>query len=342
MENLGFGKIYTENMVRMAHNPDLGWHGAALVPYAPIELSPAASVLHYGQAIFEGFKAYRQKDGGISTYRPDANARRFQTSARRLAMPELPVDAFIDAADVLIRQEKDWVPPAVGESLYLRPLMIATEAGLGVRPAKEYLYLLFCSPAGAYFPKGMKPVSVWVSQEYVRAVPGGTGDIKCSGNYAASLIAQREANAEGCDQVIWLDARERRFIEEMGGMNLFFVYRDGDNVRLVTPSLTGSLLPGVTRDSILQLARDLGYQADEALITVEELEADVKSGAMTEAFACGTAAVITPVGEVKSASTNFSINRGETGPIAARLREALLNIQHGYAEDTHGWMHRVL
>lgn len=341
MKNLGFGRVYTENMVRIAHTVERGWHEAALVPYAPIQLSPAASVLHYGQAIFEGFKAYRQKDGGISTYRPDANARRFQTSADRLAMPQLPVDLFVEASDVLIRQEQDWVPPAVGESLYLRPLMIATEAALGVRPAKEYLFLLFCSPSGAYFPKGVRPVSVWVSQEYVRAVPGGTGHIKCAGNYAASLVAQREANAKGCDQVVWLDARERRYIEEMGGMNLFFVYRTGDKVRLLTPTLTGSLLPGVTRDSILLLARDLGYEAEEAPISVEQFEADVKSGAMTEAFACGTAAVITPVGEVKSAAGGFTINGGETGPIAAHIREALLNIQHGYAEDTHAWMHQV-
>lgn len=342
LKNLGFGQVYTENMVKMVHSVDAGWHDAALVPYAPITLSPAASVLHYGQAIFEGFKAYRQKDGGIATYRPDANARRFQTSAARLAMPALPIEDFVEAADVLIRQEQAWVPPHVGESLYLRPLMIATEAALGVRPSKEYMFLLFCSPSGAYFPKGIKPVTVWVSQEYVRAVPGGTGHIKCAGNYAASLVAQREANGMGCDQVIWLDAKERRYIEEMGGMNLFFVYQDKGKVRLVTPTLTGSLLPGVTRDSILQLALDLGFEAEGALISVEQFEADVKSGKMTEAFACGTAAVITPVGEVKSSQGSFVINGGETGPVAARLRETLLNIQHGHAKDEHGWMHRVL
>lgn len=342
LQNLGFGRIYTENMVQIRHDAERGWHDGALVPYAPIQLDPAASVLHYGQAIFEGFKAYRQKDGGIATFRPEANARRFQSSAERLAMPPLPEDLFIEAADALIAQERDWVPPSTGESLYLRPLMIATEAGLGVRPSKEYLFLLIASPSGAYFPKGIKPVSVWISRDYVRAAPGGTGHTKCAGNYAASLVAQRQANLEGCDQVIWLDAKERRFIEEMGGMNLFFVYRDGERVRLLTPNLTGSLLPGVTRDSILQLARDLGYEADEGPISVDELEEHIKTGAMTEVFACGTAAVITPVGEVKSKLGGFSVNGGQTGPIAAHLREALLAIQHGQSADPHGWMHRVL
>lgn len=341
LKNLGFGRVFTENMVRVDFSVEEGWHDAALVPYAPIPLDPAASVLHYGQAIFEGFKAYRQKDGGIATFRPDANARRFQSSARRLAMPELPVDLFVEAADVLIRQEVDWVPPRFGESLYLRPLMIATEAALGVRPAKEYLFLLFASPSGAYFPQGVKPVSVWISREYVRAAPGGTGHTKCAGNYAASLVAQREANLKGCDQVIWLDANRRTYIEEMGGMNLFFVYRDGEQVRLVTPALTGSLLPGVTRDSILQLARDLGHEAEEAMISVEDFEVDVKRGALTEVFACGTAAVITPVGKVMSEEGSFSVNDGETGPIAAQLRERLLQIQHGEVADAHSWMHSV-
>jgi len=341
MKNLGFGRVYTQNMVLIRYSEELGWHNAELLPYAPLELDPAASVLHYGQAIFEGFKAFRQKDGSIATFRPEANAKRLQTSAERLAMPLLPVELFIESADALISQEADWVPPNVGESLYLRPLMIATEAGLGVRPAKEYLYLLIASPSGAYFPNGIKPVAVWVSREYVRAAPGGTGHTKCAGNYAASLVAQREANKKGCDQVIWLDANHRKYIEEMGGMNLFFVYQDGERVRVVTPELTGSLLPGVTRDSLLQLAEDLGYESGEATISVDELEAGVKSGKITEAFACGTAAVITPVGEVKSETGSFTINDGETGPVASRLREALLAIQHGESADAHSWMHTV-
>ncbi|HXS19389.1 MAG TPA: branched-chain amino acid aminotransferase, partial [Polyangiaceae bacterium] len=316
MKDLGFGAVFTENMVRIRYHIDKGWHDAALVPYAPIQMSPAASVLHYGQAIFEGFKAYRQKDGGICTFRPEANARRLQSSADRLAMPPLPIELFVEASDILIRQDQAWVPPSVGESLYVRPLMIATEAALGVRPSKEYLFLMFASPAGAYFKRGVKPVSVWVSRDYVRAAQGGTGHTKCAGNYAASLVAQRQALDHGCDQVIWLDARQREYIEEMGGMNLFFVYQEGERVRLVTPSLSGSLLPGVTRDSLLKLAVDLGYEAVESTVSMGQFEADVAAGKMTEAFACGTAAVITPVGHVQSEHGSFSINQGQTGPVA--------------------------
>lgn len=342
MKNLAFGRVFTEHMVTIEYEEETGWKRGALVPYRAIELDPAASVLHYGQAIFEGFKAYRQADGGVATFRPEANARRFAASARRLAMPELPEDLFIEASDVLIRQEREWVPPAVGESLYLRPLMIATEAALGVRPAKRYLFLLFGSPSGAYFPKGIRPVSVWISTDYTRAAPGGTGEAKCSGNYAASLVAQREANAEGCDQVVWLDAKERRYVEEMGGMNLFFVYASSSGTpRLVTPKLTGTLLPGVTRDSLLKLAQDLGYAVEEGTLSVDQWRADVASGAMTEVFACGTAAVITPVGQVKTKSESWQIGDGETGPVAARLRSALLDLQHGRAPDPYGWMHRV-
>lgn len=341
MAGPAFGRVFTENMVTIAYDEGQGWHDGSLRPYAPIELDPAASVLHYGQAIFEGFKAYRQTDDSVAMFRPEENARRFIASAERLAMPPLPEDLFLEAAEVLIDSERAWVPPHVGESLYLRPLMIATEAGLGVRPALRYLFLLFCSPAGAYFKNGVKPVSVWISQDYVRAVRGGTGHTKCAGNYAASLVAQRQALAEGCDQVVWLDALEHRFVEEMGGMNLFFVYRSGEKVRLMTPALTGSLLPGVTRGSILQMARDLGWEAEEGTLSVEQWRADIESGAMTEVFACGTAAVITPVGVVKSTTGTFSIGQGETGPIASLLREKLLDIQHGRAADGHGWMHSV-
>lgn len=342
LQNLGFGKLFTEHMVQIRYEEGTGWCDARLEPYHSISLDPAASVFHYGQAIFEGFKAFRQADGGIATFRPDANGRRFQSSAERLAMPTLPVDVFVEASDVLIRQEKDWVPSSDGESLYLRPLLIATEAALGVRPAREYRFILFGSPSGAYFPKGIRPVSVWVSRDYVRAVRGGTGHTKCAGNYAASLVAQRQANQAGCDQVVWLDAIQRTDVEEMGGMNLFFVYGSGKDARLVTPKLTGSLLPGVTRDSILTLARDLGYKAEEGTITVQGWQEDVRRGLMTEVFACGTAAVITPVGEVKSDEGSFLIHGGETGPVAAELRQRLLDLQHGRAPDPHGWMHRVL
>jgi len=341
MQNLGFGRIFTEHMVSLCFNADRGWHSGKLEPYAPITLDPAASVLHYGQAIFEGFKAYRQLSGGVATFRPDANARRFNASARRLAMPELPVETFIAASDVLIRNEIDWVPGGVGESLYLRPLMLATEAALGVRPAKEYLFLLFGSPSGAYFPQGIKPLSVWLCKDFVRAAPGGTGEAKCAGNYAASLVAQQRALEQGCQQVIWLDACERRFVEEMGGMNLFFVYESGGKTKLVTPRLTGSLLPGITRDSILSLAPDLGYSAEEGTISVEDWERDLKSGVLSEVFACGTAAVITPIGQVKFEGGEWSVHGGETGPVAMRIRERLLAIQHGTAADSHAWMHAV-
>lgn len=342
MKDLGFGRVFTEHMVTIRYRAGEGWGRGLLSPYAPIALDPAASVLHYGQAIFEGFKAYRQPDGGIATFRPSANAHRFNHSAARLAMPALPVERFVEAADILIAQERDWVPPHAGESLYLRPLMIATEAALGVRPAKEYLFLLFGSPSGAYFAQGVKPLTVWLSKEYVRAAPGGTGEAKCAGNYAASLIAQQQALDAGCQQVVWLDSVHKRFVEEMGGMNLFFVYADGTSSRLVTPKLTGTLLPGITRDSLLTIANELGYAAEEATISIEDWERDVKSGVLTEVFACGTAAVITPVGAVKHAGGEFLVNGGQAGPVAQRLRDALLAIQHGVAPDVHGFMHRVL
>jgi branched-chain amino acid aminotransferase len=342
LKDLGFGRLFTEHMVTIRYRAPDGWGRGLLSPYAPIPLDPAASVLHYGQAIFEGFKAYRQPGGGISTFRPASNGERFNRSAARLAMPALPVERFVEAADLLIRQDRGWVPPNAGESLYLRPLMIATEAVLGVRPAKEYLFLLFGSPSGAYFAQGVKPLTVWLCKEYVRAAPGGTGEAKCAGNYAASLVAQQQALDAGCQQVVWLDAVHKRFVEEMGGMNLFFVYKDGAGSKLVTPKLTGTLLPGITRDSIMTIAKDLGYAAEEGTISIEDWERDLKSGALTEVFACGTAAVITPVGRVKFEGGEWAVNNDQTGPVAEKLREALLAIQHGTAPDTHAFMHRVL
>src|SRR6478609_2725510 len=302
----GFGRTFTDHMVTIRWTEGRGWHDAQLVPYGPIEMDPATNFIHYGQSIFEGLKAYRSPDGSIQTFRPEQNARRFQRSADRLAMPRLPEDLFLASVEALVRQDADWVPADAEKSLYLRPFMFGTEVGLGVRPANEYLYMLIASPAGAYFPEGVKPVSVWLSEEYVRAVPGGTGAAKTGGNYAASLVAQAEAAAHGCDQVVWLDAVEHRWIEEMGGMNLYFVYGSGADARIVTPTLTGSLLPGVTRDSLLTLAND---------------------------FACGTAAVITPVGQVRSARASWTVADGEVGPVTAQLRRALLDIQTGRAQD---------
>ncbi|WP_426197392.1 branched-chain amino acid aminotransferase [Massilia sp. DWR3-1-1] len=340
MSKLSFGRAFTDHMALIPYR-DGAWQQGDIKAYGPLMLDPACSSLHYGQSIFEGFKAFAQPDGGVATFRPEANAARFNRSAARLAMPDLPPDLFLEAADALIDLERNWVPKNVGESLYLRPLMIATDPFLGVRPASEYLFVLFASPAGAYFPKGVKPVTVWISEDYVRAAPGGTGEAKCAGNYAASLVAQAQAEQKGCDQVVWLDAVERQFVEEMGGMNLFFVYRDGEKVTLVTPALTGTLLPGITRDSLLQIARDLGYASEERRLSVSQWRADIASGALTEVFACGTAAVITPVGHVKANGFDMTINNGENGAVTMALRDALLGIQHGTAADTHGWMHAI-
>lgn len=334
----GFGQHFTDHMVTIRYSREHGWHDPAVEPYHSIELDPAAMVLHYGQAIFEGLKAYRQPDGSIASFRPDANAERFRRSARRLAMPELPDEMFLASLRELIAVDGHWVPEQDEESLYLRPFMFATEKGLGVRPAGRYVYLLIASPAGSYFPGGLKPVSVWLSHEYVRAAPGGTGAAKFAGNYAASLVAQAQAAEQGCEQVVWLDAVERRWVEEMGGMNLFFVFGTGDDARVVTPELSGSLLAGITRDSLLTLATELGYAVEERRVSTEEWEKKNESGELTEVFACGTAAVITPVGSVKHTDGSFTINGGTTGPVTQRLRDTLTAIQRGTAPDTHGWM----
>ncbi|MFC5721211.1 branched-chain amino acid aminotransferase [Streptomyces gamaensis] len=338
----GFGRHFTDHMVTIKWTEGRGWHDAQLVPYAPLSVDPANMTLHYAQTIFEGLKAYRQPDGGVATFRPEENAKRFQASARRLAMPELPVETFVAACDALVRQDKAWVPSSGEASLYLRPFMIATEVGLGVRPANEYLFVVIASPAGAYFPGGVKPVSVWLSEEYVRACPGGTGAAKAGGNYAASLVAQAQAAEHGCDQVVWLDAIERRWIEEMGGMNLYFVYGDEDGgARIVTPELSGSLLPGITRASLLRIAEDLGYEVAEGRVSVDDWKNGNADGTLTEVFACGTAAVITPVGSVKSTRADWTVADGKPGEVTMRLRKALLDIQTGAAQDTHGWMHRL-
>jgi branched-chain amino acid aminotransferase len=337
----GFGKYFTDHMVRIDYT-DGAWGEGRVVPYGPLQLDPATMALHYGQEIFEGLKAYRQPDGTVATFRPDANARRFRRSANRLGMAELPEELFVDSLRELIAVDSQWVPTDPDESLYLRPFMIATEVGLGVKPAASYAYLLIASPAGPYFAGGVRPVSVWLSTEYTRASAGGTGEAKCAGNYAASLVAQAQAAAKGCDQVVWLDAGEHRWVEEMGGMNLYFVYGSGANARIVTPALTGTLLPGITRDSLLTLAADLGYTAEEGKISTDEWQEGNSSGAITEVFACGTAAVITPVGSVKSANTEWTVGSGEPGPITMQLREQLTGIQTGKVEDTHGWMHALL
>ncbi|GAA2464054.1 branched-chain amino acid aminotransferase [Streptomyces macrosporus] len=337
----GFGRYFTDHMVTIRWTEGRGWHDAQLQPYAPLQMDPANMTLHYAQTIFEGLKAYRQPDGSVAVFRPEANAARFQRSARRLAMPELPVETFVEACDLLVRQDKAWVPHQAEQSLYLRPFMFASEVGLGVRPANEYLFMVIASPAGAYFPRGVKPVSVWISREYVRAAPGGTGEAKTGGNYAASLLPQAEAAEHGCEQVAYLDAGERRWVEEMGGMNMYFVVGSGADATIVTPKLTGTLLPGITRDSLLTIAADMGYRTEERLISVEEWREGNIDGTITEVFACGTAAVITPVGTVKSTAAQWTVGDGEPGEVTMRLRERLLAIQTGRAEDRYGWMHKL-
>jgi branched-chain amino acid aminotransferase len=318
-----------------------GWAEPELVPYGPISLDPATAVFHYGQEIFEGMKAYRQPDGGIALFRPEANAKRFARSAARLALPEMPVELFLETVEALVKQDAGWVPSKVGESLYIRPFMIATEVGLGVRPSNKATYILIATPAGAYFDPS-KAVSVWISTEYVRASQGGTGEAKCGGNYAASLVAQKAAAKQGCDQVVWLDAVERKWVEEMGGMNLYFVKGKGADATIFTPQLTGTLLPGVTRDSILSVAADLGYKVEEGMISTTDWQDGIASGEITETFACGTAAVVSPIGQAKSAMGTWVTGDGQPGTITMQIRNHLLGIQHGNIEDKHGWVKRVL
>jgi branched-chain amino acid aminotransferase len=338
----GFGVHFTDHMVSLRWSEERGWHDGTVGAYEPLTLDPATSVLHYAQAIFEGLKAYRQPGGAISAFRPDANAERFRRSARRMAMPELPDEVFLESLRELVEVDERWVPTRQGDALYLRPFMISTSVGLGVNaPASDYRYMLIASPAGSYFAGGVKPVTVWLSTDYVRAAPGGTGAAKFAGNYAASFVAQQQAVANGCDQVVWLDAVERRWVEEMGGMNLFFVFGSGADARVVTPELSGSLLAGITRDSLLTLAKDFGYPVEERRISTEEWEKAAQSGELTEVFACGTAAVITPVGRVKYEGGEFAVNGGRAGELTMRLREELVGIQEGTRPDPHGWMHTL-
>ncbi len=335
----GFGRYFTDHMVEISWTAGRGWHDAQVGPYRPLVMDPASLVLHYGQAVFEGLKAYRQPDGTVSSFRPLANAARLRSSARRIAMPELPDELFLGSLRELVRADLGWVPAAGGEeSLYLRPMLFATEVGLGMRPSVTYQYVLIASPAGPYFRDGLEPVSVWLCTDYVRAAPGGTGAAKFAGNYAASLVVQQQAADNGCDQVVWLDAVERRWVEEMGTNNLCFVLGEGKQARLVTPELTGALLPGITRDSLLTLARDHGLGVEERRISTEEWEKGVHTGDITEVFACGTAAVITPVGRVAYSGGEFTIGNGTPGPITAALRAALTAIQRGAAPDTHNWL----
>ncbi|WP_419320833.1 branched-chain amino acid aminotransferase [Caulobacter sp. ErkDOM-E] len=333
----GFGRVFTDHMVTIRYNQAEGWHDARVEPRAPIPMDPASSVLHYAQEIFEGMKAYRTADGGAALFRPEENARRFQDSARRMAMAELPEDLFVEAVEQLIAIDRDWIPEGEG-SLYLRPFMFATEVFLGVKPASEYLFVVLASPVGAYFKNKASAISVWISETYTRAALGGTGAAKCGGNYAASLLAQSEAIAHGCDQVVFLDAVERRWVEELGGMNVFFRMDDGS---LQTPPLGGTILPGITRNSIITLARDQGITVREEPYSLDQWRADAASGRLREVFACGTAAVLTGIGTVRTSSGDFTIGNGAEGETTEQLRNALIGIQRGRTADPYGWVHPV-
>lgn len=342
MAEPGFGQVFTDHMITIQWSQERGWHDARLEPYGPLSLDPSSSVLHYGQEIFEGLKAYRHADGSVAAFRPEANAARMRRSARRMAIPELPDETFVRALELLVDADRDWVPTREGHSLYLRPFIIATGTGLGVNHASNaFTFVVIGSPSGSYFSGEARAVSVWLSRQFTRAAPGGTGEAKCGGNYAGSFAGQSEALANGCDQVVWLDAVEHRWVEEMGTSNLFFVYGSGDDARIVTPPLTGTLLPGVTRDSLLRLAPELGIPAKEAPISVEQWRDDASSGALTEVFACGTATVVTPVGHAKSEAGEWTVGDGKPGPVSMRLYEELLGLQLGTHPDRFGWLHRL-
>jgi branched-chain amino acid aminotransferase len=337
LANPGFGIHFTDHMFLVEWTPEKGWHDARITAYGPLTLDPATAVLHYAQEIFEGLKAYRHEDGSIWTFRAEENARRMVRSAHRLALPTLPEEDFLQAVDELIRVDRRWVPEGTGEkSLYVRPFMFASEKFLGVRPAQHVTFMVIASPAGAYFKGGVKPISLWLTEEYTRAGRGGMGAAKTGGNYASSLLAQQEATDNGCDQVVFLDAQEGRYVEELCGMNMYFVFKDG---HIVTPE-TGTILEGITRSAIIQLAQKKGHKVEERKFSIDEWRDLVGTGEITEVFACGTAAVVTPVGTLKW-------DGGETkpvdqaGPLTMEIRQDLVDIQYGRAEDHLGWMRRV-
>ncbi len=341
LANPGFGTHFTDHMFTVEWTPDAGWHDARVTPYGPLTLDPATAVLHYAQETFEGMKAYRHADDSIWGFRPEENAARMVRSSHRLALPVLEVDDFLAAVDALVTVDQRWVPanadPEAGEkSLYVRPFMFASETFLGVRPAQHVTFMVIASPAGAYFKGGVRPVSLWLSEEYTRAGRGGMGAAKTGGNYASSLLPQSEAIAQGCDQVVFLDGEEGKYVEELGGMNMYFAFKDG---RIVTPAL-GTILEGITRDSIIELAGKMGHQVEERRFSIDEWREGVNSGDIVEIFACGTAAVITPVGELRW--DGGSAPAPASTELTMKIRKALVDVQFGRAEDTFGWMRRIV
>lgn len=334
---LGFGKLFSDHMFIMEYDANIGWHDARIEPYHNLSLDPASPVLHYGQEIFEGLKAYRTQEGVIQMFRPEENCKRLNNSAERLCMPTIPVEDNLEALKALVRVESEWVPHNDGTSLYLRPTMIADGAELGVHPSSHYIYYIIASPSGAYYPRGLAPIRIYVEDKFVRAVKGGIGFAKTGGNYAASLLAAEEAVKKGFEQILWLDGVERKYVEEVGAMNMMFVI----NNTICTAALEGSILPGITRMSIIALAKEMGYQVEERKISAAELMEAGKSGALQEAFGTGTAAVVSPVGELSYKGESVIVNNGEIGAITQKLYDTLTGIQWGKGKDTHNWMVRV-
>jgi branched-chain amino acid aminotransferase len=338
-----FGQLFTDHMVTIMYDVDRGWHSARVRAVEPLPLHPATAVFHYAQEVFEGLKAHRRPNGSVILFRADSHAARFNQSLRRMAMPELPEEVFVEALRQLVALDVGWVPEAPGTSLYLRPFMIATDTALGAGHAsKSYLFIVIASPSGSYFGERADPISVWVSNRYARAAAGGTGAAKAGANYAGALLGLAEAAEKGCDQAVWLDAAERRWIEEAGAMNLFFVLGRGSSARLVTPALTGTFLPGITRDSILTLAPPLGLPVSEERISLEDWERWSRSGELTEAFACGTASVVVGIGEVRSENACWTVGAGTEGPVTRRLRDELVGIHRGTRAGPAPWVDIVV
>lgn len=334
---LGFGSLFTDHMFVCDYTEGTGWHDARIVPYGPFQLDPSSAVLHYSQTIFEGMKCYRRQDGDIQLFRPRDNFARMARSAKRMGMPELDTDTFMEGLMQLLRIEKDWVPHNPGTSLYIRPTLIATDPKLGVHAGHQYLFYIILSPSGAYYPGGLSPNDIYVEDEYVRAVRGGIGETKAGANYAASLLAGMHAEKKGFVQVLWLDGVEQRYVEEVGSMNILFVYGN----KVVTPKLNGSILPGITRDSVLKLAKHLGYEVAEERLDIHELLQDIESGKLTESFGSGTAAVISPVKSFSYKGKSYQVGDGDIGPVAQKLYDTLTGIQYGTVEDTLGWITKV-
>ena len=330
---LGFGKIFTDHMFMMNYTEGKGWHDARIVPYGSISLDPAAMVFHYGQEMFEGLKAYKGADGKTRLFRPDMNAKRANASNERLCIPQIPEEMFVEAIKAVVKVDEDWIPEEDGTSLYIRPFVIATDEFLGVAPSKTYLFIVILAPSGAYYENGLAPVGIWIEDDYVRAVKGGMGFAKTGGNYAASLIAQVKAHDDGYSQVLWLDGVERKYIEEVGAMNIFFKI----NGKIITPALNGSILPGITRNSVIELCKRMGYDVEERRISVDELVEAAHTGKLEECFGTGTAAVISPVGKLRYKDEVYTINNNEIGEVSQKLYDKVTGIQWGKCEDELGW-----